>query len=166
VRGGRGRARERCADAPRESDFRPAERIAGLCALTHAQEGGRLAPSGRRNPLTSVCAGITAARHVGSPRTGRAAYCLGLAPALETTRLDVPSGPTGRAGDSAGHPRAIFKRAIERGNVLVAEATAREFALSLEDALQLVLLYAAYEPAKVERGHCGGSAATSKRARA
>jgi hypothetical protein len=50
-----------------------------------------------------------------------------------------------------GHPRAIFKRAIERGNVLIAEATAREFALSLEEALQLVLLYAAYEPTKVER---------------
>jgi len=28
---------------------------------------------------------------------------------------------------------------------------AREFALTLEEALQLVLLYAAYEPAKVER---------------
>jgi hypothetical protein len=50
-----------------------------------------------------------------------------------------------------GHPRAIFKRAIERGNVLVAEATAREIGLSLEEALQLVLLYAAYEPAKLER---------------
>ena len=50
-----------------------------------------------------------------------------------------------------GHPRAIFKRAIERGNVTMAEATAREFALNLEEALRLVLLYAAYEPAKVER---------------
>jgi hypothetical protein len=50
-----------------------------------------------------------------------------------------------------GHPRAIFKRAIERGNVVVAEATAREIGLSLEVALQLVLLYAAYEPEKVER---------------
>jgi hypothetical protein len=50
-----------------------------------------------------------------------------------------------------GHPRAIFKRAIERGNVLVAEATAREIGLSLEEALQLVLLYAAYEPQKLER---------------
>jgi hypothetical protein len=63
----------------------------------------------------------------------------------------LPSGPTERAVDSAGHPRAIFKRAIERGNVVVAEATARELGLSLEEALQLVLLYAAYEPAKVER---------------
>jgi hypothetical protein len=50
-----------------------------------------------------------------------------------------------------GHPRTIFKRAIERGNVTMAEATAREFALNLGEALQLVLLYAAYEPAKVER---------------
>jgi hypothetical protein len=50
-----------------------------------------------------------------------------------------------------GHPRAIFKRAIERGNVLVAETTAREIGLGLEEALQLVLLYAAYEPQKLER---------------
>ena len=50
-----------------------------------------------------------------------------------------------------GHPRSIFKRAIERGNVVVAESTAREIGLSLEEALQLVLLYAAYEPAKLER---------------
>jgi hypothetical protein len=35
--------------------------------------------------------------------------------------------------------------------VLIAETTAREFALNLEEALQLVLLYAAYEPAKLER---------------
>jgi hypothetical protein len=59
--------------------------------------------------------------------------------------------PDRSSADIAGASRAIFKRAIERGNVLVAEATAREFALSLEEALQLVLLYAAYEPAKVER---------------
>jgi hypothetical protein len=50
-----------------------------------------------------------------------------------------------------GSPRVIFKRAIERGNVLIAETTAREFALTLEEALRLILLYAAYEPAKVER---------------
>jgi hypothetical protein len=34
---------------------------------------------------------------------------------------------------------------------VVAEATAREIGLSLEEALQLVLLYAAYEPSKLER---------------
>jgi hypothetical protein len=32
-----------------------------------------------------------------------------------------------------------------------AEVAAREFALSLEEAMQLVLLYVAYEPQKVER---------------
>jgi hypothetical protein len=42
-----------------------------------------------------------------------------------------------------GHPRAIFKRAIERDNVTMAEATAREFALTLDEALQLVLLHEA-----------------------
>jgi len=50
-----------------------------------------------------------------------------------------------------GHPRTIYKRAIERGNVMLAETTARELRLSLEEALQLVFLYAAHEPAKVER---------------
>src|SRR5262249_14038553 len=58
-----------------------------------------------------------------------------------------PRGPL----TAQGHPRSIFKRAIECGNVVVAEATAREFALTLEEALQLVVLYAAYEPAAVER---------------
>jgi hypothetical protein len=40
-----------------------------------------------------------------------------------------------------GHPRAIFKRAIERGNLVVAEMAAREVGqLSLEEALRLVVL--------------------------
>jgi hypothetical protein len=51
-----------------------------------------------------------------------------------------------------GHPRAIFTRAIERGNLVVAEATAREIGrLTLEEALSLVLLYAAHDPIKYER---------------
>jgi hypothetical protein len=51
-----------------------------------------------------------------------------------------------------GHPRAIFKRAIEHGNVLVAEMTARELGrITLVEALQLVCLYAEAEPAKFER---------------
>ena len=62
-----------------------------------------------------------------------------------------------------GSPRVIFKRAIQHGNVLIAETTAREFALTLEEALQLVLLYAAYEPAKLERAALPGSVATSTR---
>jgi hypothetical protein len=55
-----------------------------------------------------------------------------------------------------GHPRAIFKRAIERGNIVLAEMTARELGrVSLEEALQLLLLYAAHEPAKVRAKNPG-----------
>jgi hypothetical protein len=52
-----------------------------------------------------------------------------------------------------GHPRAIFNRAIERGNLLVAEATTRELGgrISLEEALRLVFLYADQDPRKFER---------------
>jgi hypothetical protein len=50
------------------------------------------------------------------------------------------------------HPRAIFKRAVERGNLVVAEATARELRrLTLEEALGLLFLYAEKEPIKFER---------------
>jgi hypothetical protein len=51
-----------------------------------------------------------------------------------------------------GHPRAIFKRAIERGNVVIAEMAARDVgSLTLGEALQLVCLYAGHEPAKFEK---------------
>jgi hypothetical protein len=40
-----------------------------------------------------------------------------------------------------GHPRSIFTRAIENGNLLVAEATARELGrITLEEALSLTVL--------------------------
>jgi hypothetical protein len=40
------------------------------------------------------------------------------------------------------HPRTIFRRAIERGNLVVAEITAREMGrLSLEEALYLTRLW-------------------------
>ncbi len=51
-----------------------------------------------------------------------------------------------------GHPRAIFKRVIERGNLVLAEATARELGrLTLDEALRLLFLYAEKEPIKFER---------------
>jgi hypothetical protein len=51
-----------------------------------------------------------------------------------------------------GHPRAIFSRAIERGNLVAAEASAREIgSLTLEEALRLLFLYAEKEPIKYER---------------
>jgi hypothetical protein len=50
-----------------------------------------------------------------------------------------------------GHPRAIFARAIERGNLVAAEASAREVKLTLEEALRLVFLYAERDPIRYER---------------
>jgi hypothetical protein len=42
-----------------------------------------------------------------------------------------------------GSPRTIFRRAIEHGNVMIAEATAREIGnITLAEALQLVALIA------------------------
>ncbi len=41
-------------------------------------------------------------------------------------RLPFAVRPTGRAVTAQGHPRAIFSRVIEHGNLVVAEATARE----------------------------------------
>jgi hypothetical protein len=46
-----------------------------------------------------------------------------------------------------GHPRAIFTRAIERGNLLVAETVAREIGqISLGEALDIVALIAFKDP--------------------
>jgi hypothetical protein len=51
-----------------------------------------------------------------------------------------------------GHPRAIFSKAIERGNLVVAEASAREVGrLTLEEALRLLFLYAEKDPVKYDR---------------
>lgn len=56
----------------------------------------------------------------------------------------MPPGPgEGGASTSLGRPYSIFRRALERGNLLVAEATAREPPpLSLADALELTILIA------------------------
>jgi len=51
-----------------------------------------------------------------------------------------------------GHPRRIFATAIERGNVVMAEATARELGrISLEEALALTALVAEKEPERRSR---------------
>jgi hypothetical protein len=47
---------------------------------------------------------------------------------------------------------ADFQRAIERGNVMRAEAAARQLGrLTLDNALRLLFLYAEKEPIKFER---------------
>jgi hypothetical protein len=53
---------------------------------------------------------------------------------------------------SRGHPHAEFKRALERGNLWVAEAAARDLPqIALEDALRLVHLYAERDSPKFEK---------------
>ena len=48
------------------------------------------------------------------------------------------SGPTGRAVTAQGHPRRIFQTVIERGNLLLAEATARKLGrITLNESLAL-----------------------------
>jgi hypothetical protein len=68
--------------------------------------------------------------------------------------LVVPPGPRegARTVTSQGHPYSIFKRAIQRRNVLAAVAAARELPqLSLLDALHLTVLVARKDPARFPR---------------
>jgi hypothetical protein len=51
-----------------------------------------------------------------------------------------------------GHPRRIFATAIERGNIVMAEATARELGrITLEEALALTALVAEKDPERRSR---------------
>jgi hypothetical protein len=52
-----------------------------------------------------------------------------------------------------GHPRAIYERAIERGNLLVAEATLRAELPrpTLTDLLELTALIASKQPQRFSR---------------
>lgn len=55
-------------------------------------------------------------------------------------------------GDHAGSTHGRFRRAISGGSLLLAEVSARELGyLDLNDALDLISLYAAEQPEKVER---------------
>jgi hypothetical protein len=65
----------------------------------------------------------------------------------------LPSGPEGGgASTSQGHSLSIFRRAIERGNLTIAEATARELLrVSLTDALELTILIACKDPRRHPR---------------
>ena len=68
--------------------------------------------------------------------------------------LAVPSRPPGGSATvtSQGHPYAIFKRAIQRRNVLAALAAAHDLPqLTLLDALDLTMLVARKDPARHPR---------------
>jgi hypothetical protein len=64
--------------------------------------------------------------------------------------VSAPGG--GGASTSQGRPYTVFRRALERGNLLVAEATAREVGrISLAEALELTFLIARKEPGRHPR---------------
>jgi hypothetical protein len=77
-----------------------------------------------------------------------------LLPSSARSRLGRPSWLRGGgASTSQGHPRTVFRRALDRGNLLAAEATAKEIGrLSLSEALELTLLIARKEPCRHPRG--------------
>jgi hypothetical protein len=63
-----------------------------------------------------------------------------------------PAPEGGRRITAQGHPRSIFNRAIERGNLLVAETTAREIGrVSLLESLALTALIAQKDPRRRSR---------------
>jgi hypothetical protein len=67
----------------------------------------------------------------------------------EAGELGLASRPAPPGGPltAQGHPRRICQTAIERGNIVLAEATAREIGrISLEEALALTALVAEKEP--------------------
>jgi hypothetical protein len=74
-------------------------------------------------------------------------------PSRFRSRVTEPSGPEeGEASTSQGHSLSIFRRAIEGGNLTVAEATARELLrISLTDALELTILIARKDPRRHPR---------------
>jgi hypothetical protein len=76
-----------------------------------------------------------------------------LTPPRSALTLRRPSGPTeGGTSTAQGRPHSIFKRAIQRRNVVAALAAARELPqLSLEDALELTLLVARKDPRHHQR---------------
>jgi hypothetical protein len=58
----------------------------------------------------------------------------------------------GGTSTSQGRPYSIFKKALQRGNAVAAEAAARELPqLSLVDALELTLLIARKDPRRHQR---------------
>src|SRR5207244_9782366 len=68
--------------------------------------------------------------------------------------VSSPSRPAPAGGPltAQGHPRAIFRRAIEHGNLILAEGMARELGqVTLAEALELVALVAQKDPPRHSR---------------
>jgi hypothetical protein len=75
-----------------------------------------------------------------------------LSPEPVAGSLVTAAGPGKASTTAQGHPRAIFQRSIERGNLLVAETTLREIGrVTLTEALQLTALIAVKDPRRHAR---------------
>jgi hypothetical protein len=76
-----------------------------------------------------------------------------LAPGAVTFAFETSSsGPAENRLTAQGHPRTIFKRALEFGNLLIAEVTARELgSISLAEALELTARYPVKDPGRYPR---------------
>ena len=71
---------------------------------------------------------------------------------LGAAALDAAPPRRGAASTSQGRPHSIFKRVLQRRNVVVALAAARELPhLTLSDALELTLLVARKDPRRHRR---------------
>jgi hypothetical protein len=67
----------------------------------------------------------------------------GIIPSLGDVTFARHQAPGRRTFTAQGHPRATFHRAIDRGNLLVTEMTAREIGrITLAEALKLTILIA------------------------
>jgi hypothetical protein len=71
-------------------------------------------------------------------------------PALDSRCRLGPEG--GGASTSQGHPRTIFRRALEHDNLVLAEVTAREIGrVTIAEALELTALVARKQPERYGR---------------
>jgi hypothetical protein len=81
--------------------------------------------------------------------------CVRLLPDFSSTRSKLASAVSARRGaasTSQGHPRTIFRRALERGNLVLAEVTAREIGrVTIAEALELTALVARKPPHRYGR---------------
>jgi hypothetical protein len=91
----------------------------GVHSLSRLEDGGPV-----RVLVTEQPVGLTSEPTLRD--LSQALIAVGFLTARPAVGCSLPSGPTGRLLTAQGHPRAIFRRAIERGNLIAAEMTARE----------------------------------------
>jgi hypothetical protein len=86
------------------------------------------------------------------PVYARRSTCASKLRTLLYPRRCRPAPEGGLRITAQGHPRAIFSRAIEHGNLMVAETTAREIGrVSLVESLALTALIAQKDPRRRSR---------------